>query len=476
MRPRILLCLTALLALAGCHSMPTDNAAPATAQPTAPAFTLPATKQFTLENGLTVTLMPRQNVPLISVHAVIRAGSVNDDLSGLAGLTAQSLRLGAAGQSKQQIEQQVDFIGASLDAYADRDGSTVRSDFMSRDGDKMLPLLRDVLLHPDFDAAEFAKLKERAIAGIEQDKQNPRDVIGRYFSWQLFGSHPYGNPVSGTQASLKKLTREEIHAFHRRFYQPGNTALCVVGDFDADSMKSTLRQLFGDWTPQDLPVVSPLKNSLPKPVASRVLLVNKPDAQETTFIIGGKGIARSSPDYIGLKVVNTVLGGRFTSWLNDELRVNSGLTYGAWSGFAPFCESGQFQISSFTRTKSTEEALDLTLKTYQRLWDRGIDAATLASAKAYVKGQFPLRFQTNAQLAGLLADMHLYGVDASAINDFQQQVDQLTEADCRQLINDYFPKDNLQIVLIGIADEIAPVAAKYGTVTRLDITDPGFGE
>ena len=217
-----------------------------------------------------------------------------------------------------------------------------------------------------------------------------------------------------------------------------------------------------------------LSANLPKLDESRVLLVNKGDAIETTFLIGGQGITFDNPDSVGVTVVNTILGGRFTSWLNDELRVNAGLTYGARSGFSEYSKAGIFKISTFTKSSTTEETVDLALKTYSRLWKTGIDQATLDSAKAYVKGQFPPKFETNGQLAGLLSDMYLYGFDDNFINDFQAKVDGLTVADTKRLVNAYFPQNNLQFVMVGNAEKIAPIAAKYGKVIQVDIKDVGF--
>ncbi|GGY98461.1 M16 family metallopeptidase [Shewanella fodinae] len=438
-------------------------------------FQLPAYETVKLDNGLTLMLMPQKEVPLITVNAVVRAGSVDDNIGGIASMTADSLLLGAGKHSKQQLEQQIDFLGASLNTSSGREGSYLSADFMAKDTDIMLGLVADVLLQPRFDKQEFAKLKQRNIAELEQSKESPKSVINRYFSKLIFADHPYGNATSGDRDSLAKLTLPEVKAFYHQFYQPGNTAISVVGDFDPVQMKAKLQQLFGRWSSQKPAPMLDLSQGLPSLTQSQVLLVDKPDAIETTFLIGGMGVARNNPDYIGLSVVNTILGGRFTSWLNDELRVNSGLTYGARSSFISYRDAGLFEISTFTKMSSTEQAVDLALKTYQRLWDKGIDEATLASAKAYVKGQFPPRYETNGELAGLLSDMYIYGFDASYINDFQKRVDSLTVAESKRLIDTYFPKDKLQFVLIGNAAKIAPIAAKYGQVKQLDIKAVGFG-
>ena len=438
------------------------------------SFQLPAYEQFKLDNGLTVFLLPQHEVPLITVQATVRAGAVNDQVAGLAQLTSQALLLGAGGKTKAEIEQLVDFLGASLASEGSMEGSSLQANFMAKDTEQMLSVLHKVLTQPSFDMAEFDKLKARQVAAVAQAKESPRMVIDQYFNKQVFGSHPYGNAMSGTSESLKSISQQQVKSFHQSYYQPGNTAISIVGDFKPEQMKAQLQKLFASWNNGAAVTQPDLTAALPKAEKAKVLLVNKADAIETTFSIGGVGIKQDNPDYVGISVVNTVMGGRFTSWLNDELRVNSGLTYGAGSGFDRYSASGTFNIGSFTKTESTKAAVDLALKTYQRLWDQGIDQATLDSAKAYVKGQFPPRFETNTALAGLLGDMYLYGFNKDFINSFQSKVDQLTVAESKRLINSYFPKDQLQFVLIGKAEAIKDIAKSYGEVTQVDITADSF--
>ncbi|WOT06922.1 M16 family metallopeptidase [Shewanella youngdeokensis] len=465
------LTLASLMVLGGCattdvHTKTVDTG----------SFSMPAYEQVTLENGLTIYLMPQTEVPLITVNATIKVGAVNDTLAGMAQVTAASLMLGAGGQSKLAIEQQVDFLGANLASGAGKEGSYLQADFMAKDAETMLPLIQRILLSPDFDVTEFNKLRQRKIAGLGQSKESPRAVINRYYDKLIFAQHPYGNAVSGNTHSLAQLDVPQVRAFHQRFYQPANVAINVVGDFDTATMKAELKKLFGQW--QNTATVSALnlKQNLPVLDHSKVLLVDKGDAVETTFLIGGKGVSRDNPDFVGLTVINTILGGRFTSWLNDELRVNAGLTYGARSGFTAYSAAGTFKISTFTKTATTKETIDLALKTYNRLWDKGLDQATLDSAKAYVKGQFPPKYETSGQLAGLMSDMYLFGFDDAFINEFQTKVDGLTLQESQRLIDTYFPKDNLQFVIIGNAAQVAPIAKQYGTVTQVDIKAVGFGD
>jgi DNA-directed RNA polymerase len=440
----------------------------------APAFQFPAYEKVQLENGLTIYLLEQHEVPLMTVHVTVKAGAILDHKAGLANLTAQSLMLGAGNQKKAQIAQTVDFLGASLNVTGDLEASVLQATFMAKDSNTMLNLVQATLLKPAFASADFAKLKQRQLQALENARQSPRDVIEPYFRRLNYGSHPYGNAVEGDINALKEISLDDVKAFYQANYQPAQTAIAVVGDFDAKQMKQQLNGLFAAW--KNTSKVAPAKlAALPSAVnQAEVLLVNKSDAIETTFMIGGPGVAQDNPDYVGISVINTVLGGRFTSWLNDELRVNSGLTYGARSAFSRFGESGLFAISTFTAKENTQAALDLAVKTYQRLWQQGLDQATLDSAKAYVKGQFPPRFETNAALAGLLGDMYVYGFNEDYINSFQQKVDNLTLEESQRLIAKYFPQQNLKFVMIGQAQTIAPIAAKFGKVTQVDIQANGF--
>ncbi|WP_298443054.1 pitrilysin family protein [uncultured Ferrimonas sp.] len=437
-------------------------------------FTLPSYEQVQLDNGLTVYLLQRDTVPLITVSAVVRAGAVNDAEPGTAMLTSQATLLGTSTMDKNTLEETVESLGASLDANAGKEGTQIHSQFQSKDLAVMMPLLAQVLTQPSFPADEVAKARDRYVAQLSQQKESPRQVIGNYFDRLLYGNHPYGNAAAGNADAIAQLDEFDLKLFHGSWYQPRNSALIIAGDFDRAAVMAMVQQQFGGWADRKTPTPPNVAAAVAKPSNAKVLLVDKADARETTFLIGGPGVARDNPDYVGLQVINTILGGRFTSWLNDELRVNAGLTYGARSRFNAQGQHGSFYISTFTATPTTKDALDLALKTYGRLWQQGIDQATLDSAKAYVKGQFPPKYETADQLAGLLGQMHLMAMDPQQLNRFSQQVDALSLADAQQLVSKYFPKDNLQFVLVGKADDIRDLAGSYGDVTEVSINKAGF--
>jgi zinc protease len=437
-------------------------------------FKVPPYEKFKLKNGLTVYLMEQHEVPLINVSAVFDAGSIHDGTRyGLASLTADALAFGTRKYTKEQIEEMTDFVGARLNSSAGKESSNVGMSFAVKDQDAMLDVLHQVLLYPVFNETEFAKHKQRTLLELTQQKESPRAVIGNYFNQFVFNEHPYATPGGGTRSTVEKLSVADVKAFYQSNYTTDRAAIAVVGDFKTADMKKKLTALFGGWKTAEAKMV---KRAAPELSfdKSRVLLVNKADARETTFLIGGKGVDYNNPDYVPLMVVNTVLGGRFTSWLNDALRVNSGLTYGANSRFSRYRQGGTFYISTFTKNSTTVPAIDMALGVLDSLHRTGLNDEILASAKAYVKGDFPPDYESAGALARLLTDMFVYGFDENYINTFQSKVDGMTVAQANQIIRKYFPKENLQFVLIGKAEEIREQVKKYGTVTEKEIKSEGF--
>lgn len=431
-------------------------------------FAIPKYEKMTLDNGLTVYLMEQHEVPLIDIQMVTKAGAIHDGKSyGLANFTGDALSYGSAELSKQAIEDLFAFHGANFNSNVGIESSSTGLSISSKDTEKLMPVFRDIVLKPTFDSTEFAKEKKLYINQLNQSREQPRSVIGPLFMRLYYQDHPYGNPVRGDMNSIEDITLDQIKSFYKRFYVANNSALIVVGDFKTDQMESLIKGLFSQWKPRS--IKKTVQNNISVPSQSNVLIVNKGDAKETTFMIGGKGVTANHPDEVALQVINTILGGRFTSWLNDELRVNSGLTYGARSGFNSESEAGTFVISTFTKTETTFEAVDLALKTYQKLWEKGIDKKTLESAKSYIKGQFPPRYETSGQLARLLSRMWSLNLNDSYINDFQKTVDSLTVEKANKIASENFPKDALQFVLIGKAEDIKEKAKKYGKVQQKDI-------
>ena len=456
-----------------CCAVPLLAQPPASAP--ASALALPRYKKVVLRNGLTILLMEQREVPMVSLSAVIRAGSVADPAGrdGVAAITAALLRRGTKTRTADQFAEELDFIGGSFSATANADATAVSAEFMKKDVAKGLDLLADALMRPALPQEEVSKQVTQRVDGIKAAKDRAAGVIGTYFNAYLYGAHPYGRPTGGDERSLVAITRDDVAKFYETYYAPGNTVLAVVGDFVSAEMEKQLSTLFGPWaTKTPAPVAVP--DAVPAS-GKRLLLVDKPDATQTYFRIGNVGISRTNPDRVLVEIVNTLFGGRFTSRLNTELRIKTGLTYGAGSSFVELRAKGPFAINTYTRNASTEKAIDITLAALGRLHDTGISEEELQSAKAYLEGQFPPDIETSNQLAGILADLAFYGLDEKDINTYYAKIEAATMADITRVIKQYFPLENLTFVLVGKASEIESVAKKYApTIDRKSITAAGF--
>jgi predicted Zn-dependent peptidase len=451
-------------------------AAAASAQATAPAsLSMPPYKKVVLRNGLTLLLMEQHEVPIISINAAIKAGSVADPAGkeGVASITAALLRRGTKTRTADQFAEELDFIGATLGAGAGLDSTTVAAEFMKKDAAKGLELVADALLRPAFAAEEVAKQVKQRVDGVKAAKDRAAGVIGTYYNAYLYGTHPYGRPTGGNETSLASIAADDVTKFYDSHYGPGSTIMAVVGDFAVADMEKQLSALFGAWPTKPAAVVA-----LPDPVAptgKRLLLVDKPDSTQTYFRFGNVGITRNNPDRVVVDIVNTLFGGRFTSRLNTELRIKSGLTYGAGSSFSELKVRGPFAVNTYTRNASTEKAIDMALDALKQLHEKGITADELKSAQAYLKGQFPPDIETGNQLAALLTEQVFYGLDEREVNSYYARIDATTMADVTRVIKQYFPLENLTFVLIGKASEIETVAKKYApTIDRKSIGAPGF--
>lgn len=458
----------ALLALA-CVALP--GAGLAGAQ----GLKLPPHEKIVLKNGLTVLLLEKHSVPMVNVAGIVKTGGLADPVGeeGLASTTAGLLRKGTQKRSAQQFAEDIDFIGGNFDADASDDYTSFGAEFLSKDTAKGLDLVADALLHPTFPQAEVDKLLAQSIDGVKAAKDSARDVIFPYYSAYLFDGRGYGRPTGGDENSLKRVTRDSIAKFYVAYYTPSNTILAVAGDFQTAEMKKRIEDTFGAWPAKAAPATRYESAAAVK--GKKLLLIDKPDATQTYFAIGNVGISANDPDRVAVRVVDTAFGGRFTSMLNEALRVESGLTYGASSFFIANKEPGPFVMFSYTRNETTTKAIDLALEILRKLHADGLTAEQLASTKSYMKGQFPPSIETSGQLARIIVRQEFLGQDDSEINQMEERIDAVTPEVAKRVIAKHFPLDNLQFVLIGKSSEIAPAVKKYAEhMDTREITAPGF--
>ncbi len=436
---------------------------------------LPEAQTITLDNGATLILVQRKDVPMVAATALVRGGSLADPQGkeGSADLLAAQLSQGAGTRDALAFAQAVDGAGGSLSIESSQNAIVAEAQFLSKDSGLMLSLLADALLRPRMEPTEFAKLKQRAIAGIATAKDSdPRRLIGSYVDAWLFRGHPYGRPTGGDETSLARIGLADLQAFRQAQMGGDRLILVIAGDFDPAAITAQVRSAFGSWARASgsLPTIS----AETRQQGRRVLLVDKPGATQTYFTFANIGTTRNDPARAAQDIVATAFGGRFTSMLNTELRVKSGLTYGARAGIDRQVQPGSVDISTYTKTDSTRAAIDMAIATLDRLHHDGLDAATQQSAKNYIAGQFAPRLETAAQVGTSLAWLTLYGEPRSYIDGY---LDEVTAATPEQVAaaRAVFPDSkDLVMVVIGDAAKIRDLLKTYGPVTEMRLSDPHF--
>ncbi len=438
--------------------------------------TLPDAERVVLANGAVLILSENHEVPLIGLRAVVHGGAAADPANkhGLSDLLANLLEKGSGERDSAAFAEAVASVGGELSASAQLETLSVSASFMATDAALMIELVSDVLQRPALEATEFNKLRKRAINLIKAAKgSDPSELMPDYANAFLFGDHPYGNPLGGSEASLANISHRDVLAHYSDTVGADRLIISVSGDFESATMREALTTAFGGWRKATSPlpqVMAPRASS-----SSRVYLIDKPGATQTYFYIGNVGVAQSYPARPELNLANTVFGGRFTSMLLTELRVKSGLSYSARSILSRNTQPGSVFISSFTQTSTTVEALELALRTLARLRDPGLDGAMIESARNYILGQFPPQLETAEQLAAVFAMLEANGLPASYINNYADGLDAATPESVAAVIDRVYPKtEALVFIVLGNAEIIRGQLAAYGPITEVSIFAPSF--
>jgi predicted Zn-dependent peptidase len=440
------------------------------------AVKTPDYEKVKLGNGATLLLMERHDVPLIAFNAVIRGGALGDpqDRLGTANLLAGLLEKGAGARDANAFAEAVASVGGSIHTGAGTENLSVSGSFLARDQKLMVELLSDVLMRPRLDESQFEALRGRYIEFIRAAKDSDRSSLASiYGAASLFGAHPYGRPVGGSEASLATIKHSDVQRYYQDQVGADRLIIAVAGDFKTAQLKSLLSRAFSGWRKARQPIPT-----VPEPTGvttRRVLLVDAPDAVQSYFWAGDVGVAKKDPRRASLDIVNTLFGGRFTSMLNTELRIRSGLSYGASSSFDRMSDGGSWELGSFTQTEKTIEAIDLAFATLDKLHTGSVNESQLESAKSYVLGQYPLGLETASQWAYQLATLEFYGLDRSYIDDYGSKLSAVTLDDARNMIDQVIPpSQHLVLVVIGKGDAIREGLRKYGPVTEVKLSDPEF--
>jgi predicted Zn-dependent peptidase len=451
---------------------PPDRSHPPELGPT-PQLKLPAIQRFTLSNGLPVLLLEKHGVPLVQANVMLQVGAVMDPSgkSGLASMTAAMLDEGAGNRTALQLADAIEFLGARLSTGAGQHTSIIQLHTPLPKLDSALALLADVTLRPAFPADELERQRKERLTTLTQWRDQPRSIASVIFSQTLFGSsHPYGLQPVGDPTSLASFTVTDLKTYYQTHYRSGNATIVVVGDVTASTIRPKLEAAFGKWTGSATP-----KPALPdvKQVAARqVYLVDKPGAAQSEIRIGRIGVPRLTEDYFPLVVMNTILGGSFTSRLNQNLREAHGYTYGASSAFDFRPAPGPFVAAAAVQTDVTDKALAEFIKELKAITD-SVTSQEVTRAKNYVALGFPAEFQSVSAIALQLGDLVTYGLPDDYLNNYIGRVQQVTKADVERVARKYIDPDRIAIVVVGDRTKVEPGvrALKLGEIKLLTVDD-----
>lgn len=443
----------------------------------AAAFKLPVPEKIVLANGLTLYFARSTDVPLASFRMWIRgAGSAHEpaEFEGAAGLTAALLLKGTATLDADAVAEALDFMGADLTISAAEEYASVGADGLAESFPRLLEIAADCLTSPAFDEAEFAKERDRRIDGLKAGKDNPGTAIPYYFQKAYYGKHPLGRLAPGTETSLSRMPLQAIKDFYAARYRPDRAVASVVGDIEKARLVALLEATLGRWRKPARPAPAADVPPLPRPAGKKLVLVDKPDATQAYFILGAPGYAMGDKSTPAAAVMNTLWGGRFTSWMNTELRIKRGLTYGASSFFRSYAPGGLFAASSYTQNDKIGEMLDITFGLLNKGAVQGFAPEEVESARNYILGQFPPALETIASRAGTYVRLAFYGLGFDYYDGYLGGVAAVTPQAANTAAARLLPRDGYVLVVVGRASEIRPLLAKFGAWEEKKITDPDF--
>jgi zinc protease len=409
----------------------------------------PAVVQDTLPNGAALLVSEQHNLPMVLVRVVLDAGARRDPAGkgGLASLTADLLTEGTTTRSAQEIKDAIDFIGGSLSSDADADYAIVGLQVLRKDLDTGFDLLADVLLHPAFRPEELARRREATLASIRAAEDDPTTVAQKAFLRALFGDTPYGHPIEGTEETLSRIARADVQGFFKRYYEPSRAAVVLVGDLSAAEAHERLARALAGWRGEPTtPFVYP---PLDEP-AARQIRIDRPVTQ-AGIVMGNLGIARSTPDYEAVAVMDYVLGsGGFSSRLVDSIRTQAGLAYSISSFFAPRKSPGPFEIVMQTKNASVDEAMVRARQQVELMRSAPISDDELQEAKRYLTGSFPLRLDSDGKIADFIAQAWFYDLGMNYPDVYVQRVNAVTVADVQRVAQTYLHPDHfIEVVVAG---------------------------
>jgi len=440
-----------------------------------PTLKLPAIQKRQLTNGLPVWLVELHEVPVVQVNLLVLSGSSSDPTGkyGIANLAAAMLEEGAGTRSSLDIADAIDFLGADLNAGSGVDSTGVRLHVPVARLAEALPIMADVAQRPTFPKDELDRLRQQRLTTILQAHDDPNTIASLAFSRVLYGAdHRYGTATMGTAESIKALTVDDLRGYYTGVFRPDNSVLVVVGDVVPEKVLPLLEANFGKWKPAGMARARTTLTTPGEPVARVIYLVDKPNAPQSQIRIGWIGVPRSTADYFPIQILNTILGGAFSSRLNLNLREKNGYTYGANSSFDMRISAGPFSASAGVQTDKTAESLTEFFNELNGIV-KPVPADELERAKNYVALRYPSSFEGTGDISRRLEDAIVFKLPDDYFSRYVQSIESVTAADVQRVAQKYIAPDKFAVVVVGDKKVIEPKirALNLGPIKEVTVAE-----
>jgi zinc protease len=425
----------------------------------APKFSLPVPEKAQLANGLTIYLVERHNLPLVAATLYTVSGSELNPLEkpGLSSFTANMLTEGTATRPALKFANDTDQIGASISSEAGYSSGSLTLSALSWNAGAGLDLLSDAALHPAFDGQEVDRIRNQRVTAVLQENDEPFTLALRTSNQLVFPNSPYGFSVIGTEASNKAISKDDLTTFWKQGYVPSNAVLAIAGDLNLAQAKELANKYFGGWSGTATSGKAP---ATPQPPAKSVAIVDKPGAPQTALVLVSLGASRNTPDYVPLEVMNTALGGLFSSRINMNLREEHGYTYGAQSFFQYRRGVGPFFAGGAIRTDATGPATQELFKELTRIREQELKPEELEKAKESFSKTLVGLFETTGATSTTIGQQFVFGLPVEYYRDLPAQIDKVTGADTLRVAKQYVHPEATIVVGVGDRAKIEPELKK----------------
>lgn len=434
-------------------------------------FDPPKVDRVVLENGMILYLLEDHDLPLFNITARIRTGAVYEppEKAGLASLTGYVMRNGGTlSMPADTMNEDLEFMAASVETSIDRESGSASLSTLKKDIDKGLKIFADVLMNPAFPEDKIRMRKDEVIESIRRENDNPAQIAGREFRKIMYDSkHPYNRKIEGTLESIEKITRDDMLAFHKKFFHPNNIILGISGDFNKEELIRKLNTAFAGWKKEEIrfPEVPKVEKRFEK----SVYYVYK-DINQANVLMGHLGIHRKSPDYFPVMIMNFILGGgSFTARIPGRIRSDEGLAYSAYSVFQTSRDIGMFIVSCQTKLESTSRAISIALEELDKIRKTPVDKDELVQAKETFMNQFVFRFTTSASIVGQKVDIEYEELPLNYLETYLDNVQAVTQEDVQRVARKYLHPDEIKVLVVGDKEKFDKPLDSFGKVNVIEL-------